>query len=326
MAEKTTKPDTGSDAIRVGVSACLVGQPVRFNGGHSQSQLCLRTLKEYFVFEPFCPEVAAGFGTPRPAMRLVGDPNNPRLTFSDDSSADLTPQLISGFEKKLSGFSRLDGYIVMKKSPSCGMARVKVYQENGYPNQQSGPGIFTSALQQAFPYLPIEEEGRLNDPALRENFILRVYAFHNFRKEVALQPSYHNLLEFHKSYKLVLLSQNQSDYRKMGKMLASAYDREIDDLANDYLAQLMSALKKPANRKDHTNVLLHILGYLKRSVPGRARQNIVNIIQKYHDEQIPLVTPATLLKHYVDDFGSSYIKNQRYLNPYPEELGLRNRL
>ncbi len=314
------------ETIRVGVSACLMGQSVRFNGGHSQSQICMKTLDDYFVFQPFCPEVAAGFGTPRPAMRLVGDPNNPRLTFSNDASADLTQQLIDGFKDVLPTFDNLDGYIVMKNSPSCGMQRVKVYQDNGHPNQQTVPGVFTATLQERFPLLPIEEEGRLNDPALRENFILRVYAFHNFKKEVAANPSYHALLEFHKSYKMVLLAHNQNYYRKMGKTLANGHDRDIKELANEYLIDLTMALRKPAKRKDHTNVLMHILGYLKRSVPSSARQNIVDIIIKYHDGQVPLIAPLTLLKHYVDELGNAYIKNQRYLTPYPEELGLRNRL
>ena len=317
-------------AIKVGLSACLAGHEVRYNGGHTYSKLCGKKFKPHFQFQTFCPEVAAGFGTPRATLRLIGTPDKPTLSWSndayDETNDTLTQKLNNGFKDKLTQFSELDGYILMKNSPSCGLERVKVYQENGYPHQERTSGIFASALKQAFPLLPIEEEGRLQDAALRENFILRVYAHHYFRKEVLDNPSVHNLLKFHSRYKYVLMAHHQQNYRILGRMLANTSYQDLSILIDDYFALFMKTIAKPANRKNHTNTLMHILGYLKRDVAPQARRAIADIILKYRQGQIPLITPLTLLKHYIDQNGNAYIKAQRYLEPYPESLGLRNSL
>ena len=312
--------------ISVGLSACLAGHTVRYNGGHSQSRLCLNKLNEHFHYHTFCPEVSAGFGTPRPTMRLIGNPDNPTLTFSDNDQLDLTKQLQEGFEGYLPTLGHLDGYILMKNSPSCGLERIKVYQENGYPHEQRTRGLFTDQLIKQFPMLPVEEEGRLNDPRLCENFILRVYAHHNFRNEVLEHPSLHNLIAFHSSYKYTVMAHNQTQYKKLGRMLANTNKQSVNELIVEYFEQFMLALSKPANAKNHSNTLLHILGYLKKSVPSAARQNIVDVINQYRQGQLPLITPLTLLKHYVEQTGSEYIRAQRYLQPYPSTLGLANRL
>lgn len=314
--------------IPVGLSTCLSGQPVRYNGSHSRSRLCLEQLGQYFDFKTFCPEQAAGFGTPRPAMRLAGDPAEPRLIFSDakHGSDDLSEKLRRGFQNELRFAERLDGYILMKNSPSCGMERVKVYRDNGYPFEQKSMGLFASALHTNFPLLPLEEEGRLHDPALCENFILRVYAHYNFRQEVSQDPSYSRLLDFHSSYKFVLMAHNQECYRSLGRFLATAHALPLQDTLAQYFDHLMTALKQPAQRKGHTNVMLHLLGFLKHSVDGSARQHIVETIHKYRNGGIPLITPITLLRHYIDQKGSGYARAQRYWQPYPEELGLRNKL
>ncbi len=314
--------------IPVGISACLAGDNVRYNGGHSQSRLCLNTLSRYFTFSRFCPEVAAGFGTPRPTMRLTGSPQAPRLTYSDSANPeeDLSPQLRAGFADKMHEFAELDGYVLMKNSPSCGLERIKIYRDNGYPWEERGQGIFAAALQAAYPLLPIEEEGRLHDHQLRENFVLRVYAHHNFRHEVRSAPTYHKLLQFHSSYKYVLMAHSQPTYKSLGRYLAEAHSQPLPEVLEHYFSQLMQALQKPATRRNHANVLLHLLGYLKHSVSGDARQHIVDIIDRYRTGRIPLVTPLTLLRHYIDREGSSYVQAQRYWQPYPEDLGLTNQL
>lgn len=312
--------------IQVGLSACLAGQTVRYNGGHSQSRFCLNTLSEYFAFNTFCPEVAAGFAVPRPTMRLVGDPANPRLTYSDDESVNLTAQLRQAIDPWVETLDHLDGYILMKNSPSCGYQRVKVYQPNGHPHRIRRQGLFTEQLQKKYPLLPIEEEGRLNDPQLRENFILRVYAHHHFRHEVLADLSLHHLIQFHSRYKYTVMAHNQPLYRRLGKMLAGNSELSIDALAQQYFALFMEALAKPASVKNHTNALLHIAGYLKKSVPSQSRINLMDVIHKYRQRKIPLITPLTLLSHYIEQYGSQYIKQQRYFNPYPEALGLRNRV
>lgn len=328
----TARPDSPSPhtgaKIPVGLSTCLAGEPVRYNGAHKRSRLCLETLGVYFDYHTFCPEEAAGFGTPRPAMRLAGDPANPRLIYSDAKHGDddLSDQLQRGFSRRLAAMEHLDGYILMKNSPSCGMEKVKVYRDNGYPFEDKSQGLFARALQQRYPLLPLEEEGRLHDPGLCENFILRVYAHHNFRHEVLQQPSYGKLIEFHSSYKFVLMANSQETYRSLGRFLASAHEQPLDATLEHYFAELMQALQHPARRKDHSNVMLHLLGFLKNSVDGSARQHIVETIHKYREGGIPLVTPVTLLRHYIDQKGNGYVRAQRYWQPYPEDLGLRNKL
>jgi len=319
--------DTGSHMnVHVGLSACLAGHEVRYNGGHSQSRFCLNTLSKYFVFKTFCPEVAAGFPVPRPTMRLIGDVNNPTLTYSDNNEHDLTEQLQKASLSELEKIAHLDGYVLMKNSPSCGFQRVKVYQPSGYPHDTRRQGLFTEQLQKKYPLLPIEEDGRLNDPKLRENFILRVYAHHYFRHEVLAQPSLHNLIKFHSRYKYTLMAHHQGLYKKLGKMLAGQDKQPINTLCEQYFLLFMQALAKPASTKNQANALLHMLGYLKKSVPSQARQHLADIIDKYRENKLPLITPVTLLSHYVLQYGSTYIREQRYFQPYPEALGLRNRV
>ena len=321
--------DIESEKIKVGLSACLAGFEVRYNGGHCQSRLCLDELSQHFEYVTFCPEVEAGFGTPRPTMRLIGDPTSPTLTYTQDvkrEQSDLTSQLVDGFKDKLADFAELDGYILMKNSPSCGMKRIKVYQENGHPHEQRGQGIFTAALQKQFPNLPVEEEGCLNDDKLYENFILRVYAYHNFRHEVLAEPSVHKLIQFHSSYKYVLMAHNQTLYKDLGKRLSSIDKNQLGQILIYYQANFMEALSHSASRENHTNTLMHILGYLKKTVCAEARQDINEVILKYHSGEIPLSTPLTLLKHYIKQGGSEYIQAQRYLEPYPPRLGLANHI
>jgi uncharacterized protein YbbK (DUF523 family) len=264
---KSSLTEKENEKIKVGLSACLEGFEAGYNGDHCQSRLCLDELSHHFEYVTFCPVVDADFGTPRPTMRLIGDPAKPTLTDTADAKheqLDLTEQLIDGFKDKLANFAELDGYILMKNSPSCGLQRIKVYQESGHPHEQRGQGIFTAALQKLYPNLPVEEEGRLNDDKLYENFILKVYAYHHFRHEVLDGPSAHKLIQFHSSYKYVLMAHNQTLYKELGKRLATIDKNQLDQVLTDYQADFMEALSHGASRENHTNTLMHILGYLKR--------------------------------------------------------------
>ena len=326
MNDTNSTPDPTENKIPVGISSCLLGNEVRYNGGHTRSKLCLGDLSKHFEYQPFCPEVAAGFGTPRPTMRLTGDPEKPVLVFSDNNNKDLSQQLIAGFHPQLDKYQQLDGYILMKNSPSCGMERIKIYQENGYPHEKRGRGLFAEALIKKYPLLPVEEEGRLHDPGLRENFVMRVYAHHNFRHEVIDKPSYHALLQFHSSYKYLLMAHNQQAYRELGRFLADSRQTPLEELTQTYISKFMLSIHKPASRGGHCNVLQHILGHLKHSVSGSARQSILSVIEQYHRGEVNLTTPMTLLAHYVQETGDTFVRSQRYLQPYPAELGLRNQL
>lgn len=322
---RSETPDT--PGIEVGISACLLGKEVRYNGGHSQSKMCQNELSQHFRFRSFCPEMAAGFGVPRPTLRLTGDPAKPTLVFSNDQSRDVTQQLTDAIDPVLQTLDPLDGYILMKNSPSCGLDRIKVYQDNGYPHTQRSQGLFTTALQQRYPDLPIEEEGRLHDAHLRENFILRVFAHNHFRGLVDADLSLHNLMRFHRDYKYVLMAHNQPEYRSLGKLLAETHKHaDLVAVRREYHHRFMVALSTPASRRGHCNALLHLLGYLKRSVGSSARRDIVAVIDSYRNGDVNLTTPLTLIRHYVQQFGSEYVRTQRYLQPHPARLGLHNQL
>lgn len=314
---------------KVGLSACLAGYEVRYDAQHKRSSLCLNELSEHFSFQTFCPEMAAGFGTPRPTMRLTGDPENPDLRYTNpdiEMEKDLGERLREGFLDELDTFTKLDGYILMKNSPSCGMERVKVYQENGHPHQTPGRGLFAAALMERYPLLPVEEEGRLHDAHLYENFVLRVYAHRDFRLEVLTSPSMKSIIDFHSSYKYVLMAQSPKYYKILGNIVANHERLETTQVIENYQLALTEALAKPASRGNHTNTLEHILGYLKKTTSSEARQSIKETIHKYNGGEIPLVVPLTLLKHYIDQHGDTYIRTQRYLQPYPDSMRLRNKI
>ncbi|OMH38034.1 DUF1722 domain-containing protein [Motiliproteus sp. MSK22-1] len=325
--KQTKSEKVDNSEIKVGISACLLGHSVRYNGGHSRSRLCLEELSEHFSYRSFCPETAAGFGVPRPTLRLTGEISAPRLVFSNNQQQDVTEQLVNAINPVIGTLADLDGYILMKNSPSCGMERIKVYQDNGYPHTRRTQGLFTAALQKKHPNLPIEEEGRLNDARLKENFILRVFAHNHFRNQVDTQPTLGSLMNFHRDYKYVLMAHSQSEYKALGRLLAETKPHQnIDNLRDLYFQRFMQAISKPASRSNHCNVLLHILGYLKRSVDGEVRRDIADIIDRYRRGEVNLATPLTLIKHYVQRFGSHYVQTQRYLQPYPSVLGLSNQL
>ncbi|REG86980.1 YbgA family protein [Marinomonas pollencensis] len=310
--------------IPVGISACLLGDNVRFNGGHSRSAFCDTNLSNYFEFQKFCPEVAAGFGTPRPTVRLEGDPKNPRMAYSNQKGTDLSDTFMDATRPYLDKLAHLDGYILMKNSPSCGLERIKVYQENGHPHMERSAGLFTKALKERYPLLPMEEDGRLNDPALRENFLLRVFAHHEFRHCVAAKPSMKALIVFHSRYKYLVMAHSQPAYKTLGKMLSGNDPRPLKELQDAYFYTLMTTLSEPAKRKNHCNALFHLVGYLKHSVDVSIRKDIISVIEQYRRGEVNLATPMTLLTHYLNHYGSQYVKEQRYFAPYPSALGIRN--
>ncbi len=318
--------------IPVGISACVLGESVRYNGGHKRSRFCTDVLSEIFDFKPYCPEVAIGMGVPRPTIRLVGDPAKPRVVGSDDPNLDVTESMYNYSEKTAQTLSALCGYIFIKNSPSCGAFKVKVYNDDpnspshGYPQEEKGRGVFADAVMRRNPLLPVEEEGRLNDPPLRENFILRVFALHHWRETVLTKLSAGALVDFHSRYKYTLMAHSQKAYRALGQLVANHEQRPIEVVAEEYIHGFMAALAKPATRKNHCNTLQHIIGYLKRTVDGEIRRDLVDVIDQYRRGIVHLSVPITLIKHYVDRYGNDYIRSQVYLDPYPLELGLRNQI
>jgi uncharacterized protein YbgA (DUF1722 family)/uncharacterized protein YbbK (DUF523 family) len=310
--------------IPVGISSCLLGEQVRYNGGHKRSRYCLDVLADCFEFEPFCPEMAIGLGVPREPIRLVGEADEvPRARGTVDQSIDVTEPLLASGYRIARERSHLRGYILMKGSPSCGMERVKVYHPNGMPNTADA-GVFVRALRETNPVLPVEEEARLNDAVLRENFIARVFAYDDWKTTVEADPSYHNLIQFHSRQKYLLMAHHYQGYRELGRYLANAHELPLEQAMDEYLRGFMAHMSHKATRKTHTNVLMHMLGYLKKSIDAQCKQELLEGIEQYRLGQVPLVVPLALLKHYLKRFGGDYICEQTYLNPYPHELGLRN--
>lgn len=317
-----------SHKIPVGISACLLGQPVRFNGGHKQSKFCKETLAQYFEFHSVCPEVGIGMSTPRQAIRLVSADSKDqsvKAVGSDDANLDVTDALTDYAHQQASKLSDLCGFIFMQKSPSCGLFGVKRYLPNGY-SEGSTQGIFAGIFAKQNPLIPVEEAGRLNDAALRENFMTRVFAFSEWKKFNQANITAAGLIQFHSRYKYLVMAHNPEKYREIGRLLANLKGVDLQDIAHQYISLLMTALAKPASRKLHSNTLSHLQGYLKRLITSQDKQELSECIDHYRQGVVPLVVPMTLLKHHFNHHHKSlgYVQGQAYLDPHPYQLGLRN--
>ena len=317
MPQPFTKP-------KIAISACLMGAEVRFNGGHKESRLCSRTLTDYFDFVEVCPEVAIGMGIPREPIRLVGDPVQPQAVGSIDREINVTRPLAEYGRKMAAELDDICGYIFMQKSPSCGLERVKVYHANGAPVDGGGRGIYAQAFCAQHPDLPVEEDGRLNDPVLRENFLTRVFAYSAWQQLLKEGLSRRGLTEFHSRYKYLLMAHNPVQYKALGNLLGNMGQTDPQALGPQYFSELMAALKKCATRRTHTNVLQHLSGYLKKTLSADDKQEVQHVIGQYRHGIVPLVVPLTLLKHHFRQHPDPYIAQQVYLQPHPENLSLRN--
>ena len=310
---------------RLAISACLTGLNVRYNAGHKHSDLCHELLDEHFEWVTVCPEVAIGLGVPREPIRLVGDPEHPAVTGTRDSSTDFSGPLRAYGQQMASELDDICGYIFMQKSPSCGLERVKVYQENGYPASQGGRGAYAAAFCASRPDLPVEEEGRLHDPVLRENFISRVYAYADWQRLLAEGLSRGSLVRFHSRYKYLVMANNPQAYRTLGRLLGSmSKDDDPHSIGPRYFSELMQALRRCASRGTHCNVLQHLSGYFKDSLTQQDKAELQTLISQYQQGVVPLVVPLTLLKHHLRKHPDAYLQQQAYLQPHPESLGLRN--
>ena len=311
---------------KVGVSACLLGHQVRYDGGHKRNAFIIGPLSEHLEFVPVCPETGIGLSVPRPTIRLQGDIDRPRLVGTDDSEWDLTDQMETYAEMQAGKLGDLCGYILKKDSPSCGMERVKVYNPQGTHAERKGSGVFARVLMQRLPLLPIEEEGRLNDAVLRENFVNRVYVLQRWQQLVEQGLSAAGLIEFHTIHKYLVMAHSQAAYQRMGRLLSNIPSKEIHPISESYINELMLTLKRRVNRKRHVNVLQHIMGYLKRKIDSDDKQELSDSIEAYRRGETPLVVPITLLRHYFRHHPDPYMAKQIYLRPHPDKLGLRNQI
>ena len=314
------------EKIRIGVSTCLLGESVRYDGGHARDRYVTDTLEQYMEFVPVCPEMEAGFGVPREPVRLEGDPASPRL-ISINTKKDLTDTMTTWAQRRVRELEKEDlcGFIFKSKSPSSGMERVKVYTDKGMPVKK-GTGLFARAFMDHFPLIPVEEEGRLHDPHLRENFIERIFTLNRWRQMLKEKKSAGALVKFHTRHKLLVLSHSTKHYREMGKLVAETKGRKISEIYTRYETLLMEALRLKATVKKHTNVLHHMMGYFKKQLTSDEKQELLEVIKDYYNGLLPLIVPVTLFKHYVRKYGQPYLKDQLYLSPHPMELKLRNRV
>lgn len=321
-----SKQDTGHTPpvrVRVGISSCLLGESVRYDSGHKHNRYITQILGRFFDFVPACPEVAIGLGVPRTPIRLQGDPGNPRAVGVTDSTFDVTAELDAYARSRVEPSRALSAYIFKRGSPSCGMERVKVFDSNGTPSAH-GAGIFAKRLMQEIPLMPFEEEGRLTDPVLRENFITRVYVYHRWQcmLEEGVTPG--RLVEFHTRHKMLIRAHGEVGYRRLGLLVADAGSRDLAQLADEYLGMLMRTMRRPATRKQHSNVLSHLAGYLKRRIDSGDKAELLRLIDEYRLGRVPLIVPITMLKHHFRRCPDPYVGHQFYLEPHPEELQLRN--
>lgn len=312
------------EKIKIGIASCLLGNEVRWNGGHKLDRFLRDELGRYVEWVPVCPEVECGMSTPRETVRLTGDPKAPRLV-GTKSGTEWTETMHDWGAKRLAQLESEDlcGYVFKHGSPSSGMRSIKVWQDNGQP-LYNGTGIWARMVMDHFPALPFEDDGRLHDAGIRENFIIRVFTLQRWREMLAAGPTRGALVDFHTRHKLLIRIHNEQRYREMGKLVAHAADRELSEVLDDYLDLLNKAFTTRTTVKKNVNALTHCLGHFKKHLTHDEKQEMLEVIGHYHQGLTPLIVPITLLNHHVRKFNEPYLREQWYLNPHPMELKLRN--
>jgi len=308
----------------VGISTCLLGENVRYDGGHKLDRYLRDTLGKFVDYIPICPEVECGLSVPREAMRLVDVDGNIRL-MTQKTEIDLTDTMLTWMNERLSQLATrpLCGFLFKSRSPSSGWKGVKVYRQNNVI-RQTGIGIFANGFTTAFPHIPVEDDGRFHDDTLRENFIERIFVMQRWYAVNQRPKTLKNLMDFHASHKFLLMAHSPQTLKELGSLLAHGKDFSLDELYNLYLDSMLPALQRIATVKKNTNVLLHIMGYFKNDLESEEKAELREIIDQYHNELVPLIVPVTIINHYVRKYKPEYLLNQVYLNPHPLELMLRN--
>jgi uncharacterized protein YbgA (DUF1722 family)/uncharacterized protein YbbK (DUF523 family) len=312
------------ERIKLGISTCLLGENVRYDGGHKLDRFLTDTLRQYVEYVPVCPEVECGLGVPRESMHLEGNPDSPRLV-TIRTKQDMTDCMVQWAQKRVVQLEKKDlcGFIFKSDSPSSGMEGIRVYNEKGIPVKK-GVGIFARIFMDHFSLLPVEDEGRLHDPELRENFIERIFTLKRWREVLGKKESRGNVVDFHTKHKLLILSHSPKHYQMMGKLVAQAKNLPLKELYHEYQTLLMESLGLKTTPKKNANVLQHMMGYFKEQLSSDEKQELLEVIDLYRKEIIPLIVPITLINHYVRKYDQPYLKKQIYLNPHPLELQLRN--
>jgi uncharacterized protein YbgA (DUF1722 family)/uncharacterized protein YbbK (DUF523 family) len=313
-----------NNKIKIGISSCLLGQKVRYDGGHKLDPYLVNTLGKYVNWVPVCPEVEMGLPVPREAMCLIGNPEKPRLV-TQRTNIDYTDKMLKWASKKIKELKKqeLCGFIFKSRSPSSGLKWVKIYSKNKMQIKR-GSGIFSSIFTQHFPFIPVEDDRRLHNPFLRENFIERVFVFSRWRDLIKKRMTSVELVSFHTNHKLLIMSHSPRHCNLLGRLVAEVKKKPVNSVISAYISLLMQGMQMLATVKKNTNVLMHIMGYFKKHLTPSEKQELLETIQNYHRGLIPLIVPITLINHFVRKFDVTYLKTQHYLNPHPVELMLRN--
>ena len=312
------------DLPRIGISRCLLGETVRYDGGHKRDRFLTDTLGSFVEWIPLCPEVEAGLGTPREAMRLIGTPEHPKLV-THHTHIDFTNTMTRFSQRRIRELRhlKLDGYVFKKDSPSCGIKQVRVYQPGAQPSRR-GVGLFAQAFQESFPLIPVEDEGRLNDPGIRENFIDRIFAYHRWQSLFLHRHTRGAIVDFHTRHKYLLMSHSRPHYHQLGHLVAAAKEYAPKELALEYGITFMKALTVKTTVRKHVNVLQHLVGHFKTNLSPVQRMELQELISDYHQGFTTLNTPLTLIRHYVQEFHIDYLATQVYLQPHPKQIVLMN--
>lgn len=313
--------ESAAPRVRLGISACLLGQPVRYDGGDKRDAFLTGLLGRYVEWVPVCPELEVGMGVPREPVQLVQIGGVTHM-IAHPSGRDWTQAMNRYARRRVDELAAEDlcGYVLKNHSPSCGMEHVKLYGASGEAPQRNGQGLFAAALLQRFPLLPVEEEGRLQDPDLRENFIERIFAFRRLRD--FFQPRWRmaGLVEFHAAHKLQLMAHSAAGATALGRVVAAAPRCSRSEVRCEYEQRFMELLRRPATRRRQVNVLQHMLGYFKKDLKAGARQELAAVIEEYRLGRVPRLVPVTRLRHSAQVLGPSWLQRQTYLEPYPREL------
>ena len=300
---------------RVGVSSCLLGEPVRFNGGHSRCRFLTDELGPYVDWVPYCPEMEIGLGSPRETLRLTADGHLVSRSGRDDHTTAMAALPLP---------AGLDGYVFKAKSPSCGIHGIPRYAPSGQPSDHRGRGVFAERVMARFPLLPTEDEGRLNDAVLREEFTERVFAFARLRELLSGPWEARDLVSFHARHKLQLLAHDPVRYRAAGRIVAAAGStpREVTEPA--YRDVFQAAMTTRASRGRNANALQHAFGRIGRELGAQRRSDLVARIESYRRGADPLSVPVAILAHYASDGELPWLAGQSYLEPFPAALRLRH--
>jgi len=311
--------------MKIGISSCLIGNLCRYDGAHSKDAFVFNVLQKYFEIVPYCPEHMI-FGSPRETIRLVRNAEDVKVTTSKGQK-DVTKELddISKSCALEIADDDICGFVLKSKSPTCGMERVKVYEENGF-SVKNGVGLFAKHIKNLYPYLPVEEEGRLNDAWLKENFLMQIFAYKDLHEFLRKDPSFNDLVEFHTSYKYLIYAKSQEFYKELGNIVANHDKRPIDEVLLEYKESFFKAISEKSTINKTYNVLLHIFGYFKKHISKEEKELLLITMDEYKDGIIPVIVLIKMFNIYINKYDIEYLKKQKFMNPYPKELALRSDL